>query len=147
VDVVFGMFGYLVIDDVRDVCDVETSGCDIRRNEDLVIAGLEAFESLLAFLLAAIGVDDSCFVVCAFQDVDDFVRAAFGPAEENDGFPMDLLEESEEQGLLLGQRYWIEHVSDCFGRSPTGSNLHFYRVMKSPGAEGFQSRWDRGGKK
>ena len=89
--------------------------------------------------------DDSCFVMGTFEDIDDFVRAALGPAEEDDGFPVDLIEEGEEKVLFLGQGYRIEHMTDSFSGGAPGSNLHFNWGAKSPGAKCFEGGWDSRG--
>src|ERR1700682_937746 len=57
-DVIFRMFGHIVIDDVTDAGDIETARGDIGRDHDLVFAGLETIESFDAFALRAIGMQD-----------------------------------------------------------------------------------------
>ena len=145
VDVIFGVFGDIVIDDVGDVGDVEATGGDVGGNECFVVAVLEAFECLLTFLLAAVGVDDRGLVPGAFEEVHDFIGAALGTAEDDDGFPLDLVEEGEEQGLFLGEGHGIHDVADGVGGLLTGADLDADGIVEGPGAEGFDGGRDGGG--
>lgn len=47
VDIIFVRVRFVVVDDVRDVVDVEAAGCDVGRHEDLGFVVLEGFEGAL----------------------------------------------------------------------------------------------------
>src|SRR6476646_673069 len=53
-DVIFRMFGHIVIDNVTDAGDVESPRSDIGRDHDFVFAALESFERLDSLALSAI---------------------------------------------------------------------------------------------
>ena len=57
-DVIFRMFGHIVIDNVTDAGDIKSARSDIGRDHDFVFAGFETIESFDAFALGAIGMQD-----------------------------------------------------------------------------------------
>src|SRR5438874_1181805 len=54
VHVIFRMLGHVVVDDVTDAGDVETTGRDVGRDHDFIFAALESFERLDPFALSPI---------------------------------------------------------------------------------------------
>ncbi len=64
--VIFGVFGYIVINHVADAGDIETARRDVGRHHYFVFATLKSFERLNAFALGAIGMQNSDGMVSLF---------------------------------------------------------------------------------
>ena len=56
VDIVLGIVGQVIVNDERDLLDVDSTGSDVSRNQNAVFAALETFESSPSLSEGAIGV-------------------------------------------------------------------------------------------
>ena len=65
-DIIFRMFGYIVIDNMTDAGDIESTRSDIGRDHHFVFAGFETIESFDAFALGAIGMQDRDGMISRF---------------------------------------------------------------------------------
>jgi hypothetical protein len=83
-NVILGMLRNVEVDDVADIRDVQAAGGDIGGNEHFVTALTKAVQGLLAFTLAAIGMDHCNGVVVFLEEARDLIRTMFGAAENDD---------------------------------------------------------------
>ena len=54
VDIVFGVLGNIVIDDVTDFCDIDSARRDIRRHKETEFTLAKTAQGLVAFALTAV---------------------------------------------------------------------------------------------
>ena len=83
--------GYVVVDYVCDVGDVEASGGDVGGYEDGAVAVFEGVEGLFAFRLCSVGVECGDFVVVAGEPVGEAVCVYFGAGEYEDALVVECL--------------------------------------------------------
>ncbi len=83
VDVDFGVFGDVVVDDVGDLVDVDAAGGEVGGDEDVDFAGFEAAHDAFAFVLHEVAVDGGGGDAVAFEAFGDFIDGAFGAAEDD----------------------------------------------------------------
>ena len=69
VDVVLGIDGDVVVEDVGDAFDVEASCGDVGGDEDVVLTFTESLEGALALDLGAVSVDLSDLVAALLEDL------------------------------------------------------------------------------
>ena len=74
--VVFGLFGHVVVDDVRDRINVNAARGDVCGDKHARLAFAEAAQGRFAFTLRAVCVDAIGFVLARAENV----REAFSPA-------------------------------------------------------------------
>ena len=103
VDVVLRVVGVVVVDDELDVVDVETSGSDVRGDEDGRGAVLELLQHPLALLLLLVAVDAHGGVAVAAHQTRELVGFPLGLGEDEDfvlGLAADFIEQFGEFLLL-----------------------------------------------
>ena len=100
VDVGFGVFGDVVVDDVGDFVDVDAAGGEVGGDEDVDFAGFEAAHDAFAFVLHEVAVDGGGGDAIVSEAGGDFVDAALGAAED-DGQRRFFLAEKHLEGALL----------------------------------------------
>src|SRR5690606_23885283 len=83
VHVRLGLFGGVVVDDVRDVGDVDAAGGDVGGDEHVDLAGAERPQGPLAGVLAQVAVDRSDREPAEVQFVGEFLGGPLGAAEED----------------------------------------------------------------
>jgi len=102
VHVVFGDQRQVVVDDERQLRDIETACRDIRRDQDVHATGFEVAERASARVLALVAVNDRDSNAGAFEVRADAIRASLGLAEDERltrRFPRQDMQ--EHRGLLL----------------------------------------------
>jgi len=82
VDIVFRVFGQVVIDDYFNARNVDASGGNIRRHQDPVPSGFEAFQGFAPLVEGAIGMDLGCAVSHSADGLCDLVRIMFSAREQ-----------------------------------------------------------------
>ncbi len=105
VDVILGIRGNVVVDDVRHAGDVDAAGGDVRGDHHLVLAGLEAFECLDALRLRAVGVQDGDGMIRGLELAGDLVGAVLGAGENEAAVKIGLLEQCDQQVELEAGRH------------------------------------------
>src|SRR5689334_2216441 len=83
-DEVFGHLRQIVVHHVRDTLHVNTARRDVGRDQDSVVALLEALQRLHALVLAAIAVDGSALEAGLPQLARELVRAMLGARENQE---------------------------------------------------------------
>lgn len=82
VDIVIDVGGQIVVDDVSDVGDIETTGRDSSRNQDGAAAVPEVLESTLTLALGAVTVDGRGGEVLVDEEITQRVRHTLGLDED-----------------------------------------------------------------
>jgi len=85
VDEVLGSIGHVVVDDVRDVLDVDAAGGDVGRDQYAMLAGREALEGGGALRLGTVAVDSVGIVAELLQLLGDTVCAVLRAGEDEEG--------------------------------------------------------------
>ena len=78
-----GIGRQVVVDDVRDIGDVQAAGRDVGAHEQLRVAGSEALEHTLALRLVDVAVDGLGDVAGAIQLLGDDIRLTSCPYEDD----------------------------------------------------------------
>ena len=86
VNVVVAVFGYVVVDDVRDTADVDTASDDVGGDEESEVTCAEFADDAITFALREVTVDagDASGFESFGEDFVEFVGAAFGSSEDDD---------------------------------------------------------------
>ena len=112
VDIDFGFEGNIMDDDMGELIDIDTSGCDISRDEDTNRAVFETSESFLSGSLWFVAMDGSTGYLRRSEDFLDFIRSMFGLGEDDSVFDCWIFEEMEEKVFLLLFLHGIERLID-----------------------------------
>ena len=83
VDVDLLVFGALVVDDVRDVVNVDATGCDVGGDQDVDLAVTEGAQRLLARALAEVAVQRADREAAGGQVFAEAGGGALGAAEDH----------------------------------------------------------------
>ena len=147
VDVVFGVFGDRVIDDVADAGDVEAAGGEVGGDDDVELAVPEACEGEAAVFLGDVAVHDGDFVVFGFtlDAGGEFIGVGLGSGEDHDAFEFGFFEEGEEEVLALETIDRVEVVADGGGGGARAADFDFEGVAEGPAGEGGDFCGDGGG--
>ena len=148
VDVVLGVFGDGVIDNVGDAADVEAAGGEVGGDDDFEFAGAEADEGLGAVLLGDIAVHDGDLVFAIAADAGgEEVGIGLGAGEDHDALKVGFLEQGEEEVLALEAVHRVEVVADGGGGHAGTADLDLLGILEGPSGEGRDLRGDGGGEK
>ena len=82
VDIIFGMLGNVVIDDMADTFDVDAARGDVGGDHDLIFSGFKTGEGFGSLVLRAVGVENSDGMIGGAQILGDAVGASFGPGKD-----------------------------------------------------------------
>ena len=121
-DEVVGAVGQVVVDDVRDVRDVDAAGGDVGRDQDAALAGGERLERGSALRLRAVAVDDVHVVAELLQLFGDAVGAVLG-AGEDEVCALFFAQHLVEQGELLVLHDGVDAQFDAVGGMRGGADL------------------------
>ena len=144
VDVILGVLGDAVVDDVGDTGDVDAAGGDVGGDEDVVAAVFEASEGLHAVLLVDVGVHGDRFgMVGALEHGGDGVGLLAGAGEDHHGLEVGLIEEGKEEFVTLVHGDWVESVGDGGGHFAT-RDLDFGGVGEAPLGKLLDGGWHGG---
>jgi hypothetical protein len=136
VDVVLGVLGHVVVDDVRDAGHVDAAGRDVGRHHDLVAAAPEALERLHALVLRAVGVEDGDAVVRLPQAPGDPVGPVLGPREDEHAVEVDRGQERQEELELLLLVHRVDRVGDEGRDRADRADLDPHRVLEGERGHG-----------
>ena len=126
------MLGYVVIDNMADISDIQAAGGDICGHEHFKPAVPEAVERLFPFLLGPVGMQHAYGMFIFLEQAGNPVRAMFGAAENDHRIVMHPVQQGEQQVrfLRIGDR--INDVLDGFRRSPAGTDFNRFRIVHGP---------------
>ena len=140
VDVVLGVFGDAVVDDVGDSGDVDAPGGDVGGDEDITGSFLEVLEGLHAVGLADVGVHDGDLgVACLLEEKGEVVGFLPGPGENHDAVKIGFFKDGEEKLVTLVHGDRVEGVGDG-GGDGAARDFDFDGVLEAPLGEGFDGR-------
>lgn len=114
VDVAFGVAGNVVVDDVGDVVNVQSSGRDVGGDEDAVPSAVEVFDDAVASCLAESGVDAAASVASLVEDVAESFGPVFGVDENHDFAVLCFFEDFEQLAEFLFSVNADDFLSDVF---------------------------------
>src|SRR4051812_1451622 len=101
VDVDFGVFGDVVVDDVGDFVDVYAAGGEVGGDEDVDFSGLEAAHDAFALVLHEIAVDGGGGNSVLGETGGDLVDGALGATEDEGELGFFLAHEHLDGALLV----------------------------------------------
>ncbi len=125
VDVLLGHVGQVVVDDVRDIVDVDAARGDFGGDENTRLALLEAVERTGALALALVAVDGVGVEAGAFQLLRDAVSAVLGAGEDQRALDRLIGEHRVQEILLLGLIDVDDSLLDALGGGRLRGNRDF----------------------
>lgn len=129
VNVIVGRHRDIVVDHVRNSCDVDSAGCDIRGDHDLVFAIFKTLERGCPLTLAAIAVEDRDRMASLLQAQGDLVGSVLGAGENQHAVKIRFFKQREKQGEFQSLADWIDGMRDRFidGSCSPDGNAHGIR--------------------
>ena len=113
VDVGVRRGGHVVVDDVRDVLDVEAAGRHVGRHEDVQGPFPEAAHDLVALFLRQSAVEGCCITTAAAQGLGEIVHLAARPGEDEGGCAVLEVEDATERGELVRPPHDVGDLPDA----------------------------------
>ena len=99
-----------VVDDVRDVTDVETAGCHVGGNKHLHFAVLKGTEGALALRLALVAMDRICFKAASHQRFRQLFNTVFSATKHKHFAKFFLVEEFVQHIEAIFPRGDVHHI-------------------------------------
>ena len=129
VDVVFGVFRKVVVDDVGDALDVQPPRGNIRRDEDREPTVLEFLEHLQATVLWNVAGESARRVAVCREPANEVGRRRAAVDEDEDAAAALLLEQPEQQAELLRRGHVEEQLRDPVRQDSLGLDFHLFGVV------------------
>ena len=101
VDVELDVLGQVVVDDVRDVLDVDAAGREVGCNQHRELARAQSFHDGVALALAEVGVDRVRLDALAVEHAGELVDDALEPTEDKRERRLLVREQVPEELLLV----------------------------------------------
>jgi hypothetical protein len=118
-DVVVDIRGEVVVDNVRDIGNVETTGCDGSGYQDGSTTSAESLKSHLTFALSAIPVDGGRGNTVGHKEVGKHICHPLGFNEDEcEAFRRLRGENIKQYGALIVVLHILDFLSDVLGRRP-----------------------------
>ena len=130
VDVGLRVIRNVVVDDVRDAVDVQATGRDVCRNEDVQAAILELVDGALTLLLRDVAVNGGRVVAGVAQGVCDLFGLVLRAAEDNHAVVFDDLKDARERVHLLAVCREQVALRDVVIRAALGLDGNLSRVIQ-----------------
>ena len=130
VNVVFGHVGNFVIHDMRQVVDVDATGCDVGGHQGADVAALEASQGLGAGSLAFVAVQGHRIDAVFGQEFGHVVGTEFGACEHQHLAPVVLVDDVCQHGLLFAPAHGVDALGDALYRGVARSHLDALRVAQ-----------------
>jgi hypothetical protein len=145
VNIILRVLRHIVIDHVADAGDIDAARGDVGRDHDLVFAGLETRQRILALPLSAVGMEHGHGVLCLLELMGDAVRPVFGAAEYQDAVKIGLREQLQEDVELLLPGHGVERMADGLRGRAARADLDHLRIVEHPCGEVLDLRRHRRG--
>lgn len=139
--------GELVVDDVFELIDIDTTSRDIGRNEHPSRLRLEVGECFLSRGLCLVAVDRLRGDAVLGEELHDFIGSVLGACEDESRLDRLFLEEMEEEVGFIFLVYFVDALVDDINRRGDGRDRHFRRIMQDCARELHDLRRHRRGEK
>ena len=130
VHVVFGHVGNVVVDDVRQLVDVDAACRNIGSNQGAQIARLELGQRLGAGALALVAVQRHGLDALVVQKVGHLVGAELGAREHQYLAPVVFADQVRQYVFLAVATHGVDHLRDALHRGVGRRDLHALRVLQ-----------------
>ena len=137
--------GQLEVDHVGKLLDVQTSGRDVRRDQNAHTTVLEVGERARAGALRLVAVDRRGLEAVAVQLLGEPVRAVLGPGEDQDLTPVVRADHVGEKLALPASLDGVDDLLDQFGRDALARDLDLDRPLQKIVCETLDLLRDGGG--
>ena len=128
-DIIFRVLGQIIIDDVRDIVDVQSSRGYISGDEDIQFAHLKLFQYPDSGSLVKVAADLASVKVVMVQFPLKLLGFNFGVAENQDFFPNLLFHQTQEEVELFMLSNMIKDLGDLVHHRLFRLNGHPDRIV------------------
>ena len=130
VHIVFADVGDFVVDDVRQLIDIDTARGDVGSDQGAHITAFETGQRLRARRLAFITVQGHGADAILFQKLGHVIGTELGAREHQHLAPVLLVDDVRQQGFFLAAPDRVDHLRDALHRGVAGRDLHALRVFE-----------------
>src|SRR3989344_5462330 len=130
VHVVFRDVRDFVVDDVRQVVDVNAARCNVGGHQGADFAAFEACQCLGARTLTLVAVQGHGLHAVLGQELGHIVGAKLGAGEHQHLAPVVLLDDMQQHLLLLATAHGVNHLRDALHGGVAGGDLDALRVLE-----------------
>ena len=131
-DVVFRLLGEIVIHNLREIIDIDSTGCDVRGEEDLDLSGLKVTKCFRASVLTLVAMNRNRADPLAFEVGRKLVRASLGSGKDEGLSPVVRFDEFHESVGLTGSLKRDEVLRHGPGRRVPWADGNLGRVVDQP---------------
>ena len=135
VHVVFGDVRDFVVDDVRQVIDVDAACCDVGGDQCADVTGLEARQRLRTGALALVAVQCHGGDAILGQVVGHVVGAELGACEHQNLAPVVVANDVQQHFLLARTADGVNHLADALHRGVAWRDLDRQRIAQQTAGE------------
>jgi hypothetical protein len=132
VDVVLGVVGHVVVEDVRDVVDVDAAAGHVGRHEQVDLTLAKRLDDLLALLLRDVAGHVRRGVSIVVQPPRQLFAHPLGVDEDQRALGLLTLEQAQQQRHLLVGRDVKERLLDVIDDHLVGRHRHLDRLVHEP---------------
>ncbi len=129
-NVVLRHVGQLVVDDVRQLFDIESARRDFRSDQSNDLVVLEVGQRPYAGTLTLVAVNGGRADAAAFQLLREAVRAVLGAGEHQHLVPVPLFDQMRQQMPLVLLGDFVHRLVDTVGRRVARGNLDRHRIAQ-----------------
>ena len=144
VNVILGVLGNVVIDDMTHPGYVDAARSDIGGDHHLVAARFESLQRIDTLLLGAVGMHNGNLVVFVLKLARNTVGTVLGATKNDDAMVIGACEHRLEEIEFLGCCHRIEGMLDGLGGRAANTNGNFVRIAKAPGRKTLDLLWNSG---
>src|SRR5258708_15315883 len=126
----FRYIGQFIIDDVRQLVDIDTSGGNYSRYEEPCLAAFEIQQCTLAGILRFIAMNCLGADTCPYESLCYFIGAVFGAGEYKCGRDIMGLQYMQQQRSLILPFHKIHGLLNGLSSRRDRGHLYFRRIYK-----------------
>ena len=135
VHVVFRDVGDLVIDNVRQLIDIDAACGNVSGNQGTDVPALEARQCLRACALALVAVQRHGLHAILGEEFRDVVCTKLGARKHQHLAPVVLLDDMQQHLLLLGTTHRVDDLGNALHRGVARGHLDALRVLEQGGCQ------------
>jgi hypothetical protein len=140
VDIVLGGVRHVVVDDVRDLVNVDAASDNVGGDEHAGVATLEAVERPLALRLATVAVNSGRRDARLLQNAMHAVGTVLGAREDEHTVKVSALEQLNEQVSLLHLVDRVDRLDDLLGRLGRRRSLDVHGILQRRASDAHNIR-------